>query len=170
MWRCLRFIDNFKGKRPVGINDTYRLVEKIKYNSVANIGSDIIEDIFIPAVEFSQNSEANKYLVGMIFIKYDREYDDKMTSIFRSLQIHLYSVVKESDVLAMKENSSNYQQVTKARFTVGDSIQIINGDYKDMIGTIEFIRNENTVDVNVQVFGRDHIITLNTTMISKLKY
>lgn len=169
MWRCLRFIDNYKGKRPIDVKDTYKLLDKIRFTIVSNIGSDIIEDIFVPAGEDIDHKK--NYLVGILFIKYDEKYDHPMLNVLQSNRITLSSIVTEDQVESIRANSRNLNlsQAQKLRFSVGDSVQIINGDYKDMIGYVSNV-NASVIDVNIQIFGRDHIVSLDSSMLSKLKY
>lgn len=172
MWRCLRFIDNYKGKRPANIKDTYRILEKLKIGLIERVGEDIIEDVFIPAREFDtgDSEDAKNYLVGMIFIQYNEEHNSSILSVLYENNIRMTSIVRETDIIKMKTQAQLIvnTQAEKTKFSSGDNIQIISGDYKDMIGIVESVKGED-LDINIQIFGRDHLITLNNTMAIKIK-
>ncbi len=171
MWRCIRFIDNYKGKRPASIKDTYRLLEKIRTDIIREIGEDIIEDVFIPAEQAeSQDNTAKNYFIGILFFKYNDKYDNQVLCTLDRNSIRMRSIATEEQVEKMRSDfqSVNQAQSMKTKFNVGDNVQVMSGDYKDMFGTIQHINGED-VEVNVQIFGRDHVIVVNTSMIAKLK-
>ena len=164
LWRCLRFIDSFKGKRVVDISSTHRLMKKIQSST-----NNIIEEMFIPALEFAPNDEVNKNLMGIAFIKYNEKYDSLIRDVLRDNRINMTEIVKEEVVENMRNNSKSFKIEKDKFFKVGDSVQIVAGDYKNMIGRIEFI-NETNVVVNVQIFGRDHSISLELQMIHHINF
>ncbi len=171
MWRCIRFIDNYKGKRPANIKDTYRLLEKIRTDIIREVGEDIIEDLFIPAEQIaSQDNTTKNYFIGILFFKYDDKYDSQMLMILDKNSIRMRDIATESQVNKMRNDFQSMMQVQsmKTQFNIGDNVQIMSGDYKDMVGIVQHVNGED-IEVNVQIFGRDHVIILNSAVIIKLK-
>ena len=60
-----------------------------------------------------------------------------------------------------------HKETKKSKFLIGEKIVIIDGPFSSFEGTISNI-NENKVDVNVKIFGRDTSVSLTLDLIKKL--
>ena len=179
MWKCLIFSDSFKrGRRVAGREQTVNIIKKLietarflgenipktKTKIINTPELEVLTDeqnlfttIFVPSLA-TEEKDYNKHITGMVFVEFDPLLEQLANRIFiESKSIYRSVTVKEEEVLNIMNGLK--KKVEKKSFEAGDIVEITSGDYKDMVGRVEFIK-EGLCKISIQIFGMEQIITV----------
>jgi hypothetical protein len=179
MWRCITFLESFKrGKRILSREQTVVLLKKILGNLEGKIQNPIsdkkesigcfelepvlnrqnlFKKIFVPSLA-STSIDFNQHLAGMFFVEYDPLLDYAVINLcHEEKKIIKSAIVKEHEVEKIISSLSQKEEIQ--RIKEGDVIEIIEGDYKGIIGRIHRIEGE-VCFINIQIFGCDKELSL----------
>lgn len=184
MWRCVTFFESFKrGRRVISRDQTIKLIQKVLDNvslleippmsidkesinvSELQVNMDkqnLFSKILVPSLA-SANSEFEKTLAGMMFVEYDPILDPIVSNFF----FHEKKVLRSAPIKDEKIEdiiNSIMKIEKKDVLKEGDVVEVIEGDYKGIIGRIETI-NDSMYSIIVQFFGTDKILKLTADQI-----
>jgi hypothetical protein len=184
MWKCIVFFESFKnGKRILPRDQIIKIVQKFLEDlekievpapneQKESIGvpelqpnldrQNVVRKVFIPALA-SPNAEFEKHIAGMFFIEYDALLDRIISDIcFQDKKLIRSSPVRDCDV--EKIISSVSQKIEEKSIKKGDVVEVIEGDYKGIIGRIEDVKDD-IFFVHIQIFGCEQILNLSAEQI-----
>jgi transcription antitermination factor NusG len=184
MWRSVIFNESFKGRRIIDKKATLRFLQEVskglkhlspspgewyEENAISDeqkvlIGQGVILDVFIPALSCAnENEEFAKHMAGIIFIKYDDIYDPYVYAHLRSLKgskkVVNTSLASDASIKNMLLQTQNKEETKEESIVVGSVVEILNGNYKGLIGRVENMAN-SFCTINVQIFGRSQIFDM----------
>lgn len=150
MWRCIRFLEHFKGLRTIDEKGTDRILKKIT-DGLKPYGI-VMKDHLSPGIYLK-----NKALMGILYLEYEEKYDEIVVLVMKHNGIFSSQIIEEQDVL----NVRNRTVEDKPQLKEGMKINIINGMYKGLFGYIEKIdivtKNANVL---IEIFGQDKNIDI----------
>jgi transcription antitermination factor NusG len=150
MWRCIRFLEHFKGLRTIDEKGTDRILKKIS-EGLKPYGV-VITDYLAPGVYLQ-----NKALMGILYLEYDEKYDDIVILTLKYNGIFSSQKIEEEDVLSVRRKTIQ----EKPQLKNGMRVNIINGMYKGLVGYIEKIdTTNNSANVLIEIFGQDKNIDI----------
>ena len=158
------------------------LAEKINYNSVAwnlwvikvhkynevlnylKMFVPEVTDVYYPIIEREfLNNKKGVYLkklplfAGYIFLKYSLQ-DDVHSKLRKNPFITTYiGTCSDSDILKIeqiRERENRKEFVSKRKFSIGDEVSIVFGQFASLEGTIIKMLDNNKMIVKVSVFNR----------------
>lgn len=166
-WVCVELSSN--GEREKDISMVVRAVRQI-------LGRHDIE-VFMPAISQKVRGESHTmvYMDGYIFIRfcegvsYLRLQD---TTYFRSVLCtgsgtnrKNLSLLEDKMLDSMRKG---VQKLKFGQFTVGDDVKVIKGDYKNLIGKITEIYDEENVQVSVPLCSKRMMIDYPVSYLMKV--
>lgn len=146
--------------------------------SVSRILKSNVE-VFIPAISQKVREEAltTFYMEGYIFIKYDPSINySKLneTTYFRGVLRHSTSerrkfhLLKDSDLNPMR---LGMKELKISEFSMGEEVKVIKGQWKNLIGKIVLIHNdeEENIQLSINLRSKPILIEFPSSYLEKIK-
>ena len=179
MWKCITFLDSFRSGKRIIIRDQIinmikKILEDLAKLNIAPITTpkeaiklpelqphldrqNLISKLFVPALS-SNSTEYDKHITGMLFVEIDPLLEQVLnTYCFEEKKLWKCFPVREHEV--EKIINSLDQKIEKTSLKIGDVVEVIEGDYKGIIGRIEGYEG-GIFSVHVQIFGCDQSLKL----------
>lgn len=156
---------------------SYQIMQRVKANNL----EDQISEVIVPTTEKIVVSEGkkrtveDKFLPGYVLIR--MELNDKTWHIIRNTEgvtgfvgtDKMPTPLKPEDVKKIMAYMNIKQPSYQATFAVGDAAKVVDGPFKDFVGTISEINpDKGQVSVLLSVFGRETPVTLDFLQVTRL--
>jgi len=78
-------------------------------------------------------------------------------------------LMRQNDVdrILKDEVLEGYVENKKLKFLIGEEVNIIDGPFQSFVGLIYKLYDDEKIDLDVKIFGRSSIVSLNTNQIAK---
>ncbi len=134
-------------------------------------------DVFIPAISEKARDESHTvfYMEGYIFVEYipDVNYLKlQETPYFKSVIIDSYTKGKRSysliDDSKLNPMRVGMEALKKRAIDEGDSVKVIKGAYKNLIGKVVMVREENElITIDVGLYSKPLLIEFPASFLKK---
>ncbi|MDR1567592.1 MAG: transcription termination/antitermination protein NusG [Streptococcaceae bacterium] len=79
------------------------------------------------------------------------------------------SPLLEEEIRAILKGMGKSIRATELNVKVGDSVQIVDGPFKDMLGQVAEIEDKDKIKVTIEMFGRQTVAEVGTEQIEEIK-
>lgn len=156
------------------------LTAKIAESGLSDVFGRVLvpEESVIEVVEGKSKRTTRKFYPGYVFIEMDfNEAAWHLISSTSSVIKFIGGVAtrpapiskKEMDIILERMRTAEETPVHKKEFTIGQTVLITNGAFKDFEGAVEEINyNQNKLRVMVSIFGRPTPVELEFSSVEKI--